>query len=130
MTLVLSLFSTIFYFISGSYSVYSQFKELHKVNISNEKLANEMKRLLEVFPESVFICSKEPETQQTSVWTNYQFEQEICKVQESIDELNKVFVRVNSENEELEESKEYITDTLNELIYRHQNTVSCRMSNE
>ena len=130
MTLVISLFSTIFYFISGSYSVYSQFKELHKVNISNEKLANEMKRLLEVFPESVFICSKNLKTQQTSVWTNYQFEQEICKVQESINELNKVFVRVDDKNDELEESKEYITETLDELIYKHQHDVSDKMSNE
>ena len=129
LTLVLSLFSTIFYFISGSYSVYSQFKELHKVNISNEKLANEMKRLLEVFPESVFIASKNLKTQQQSVWTNYQFEQNICKVKESINELNKVLVRVNA-NDELEESKEYVAYTLDKLIYRHQGSVSSKMSNE
>ena len=89
-----------------------------------------MKRLLEVFPESVFICSKDPKTQQSSVWTNYQFEQDICKVQESIDELNKVFVRVNPEIDENEESKEYITDTLDRLIYRHQRNANGDMTHE
>ena len=88
-----------------------------------------MKRLLEVFPESVFICSKDPKNQQSSVWTNYQFEQDICKVQESIDELNKVFVRVNPEINE-EETKEYIVDTLDKLINRHQQNASDEMSHE
>ena len=88
-----------------------------------------MKRLLEVFPESVFICSKDPSTLQTSVWTNYQFEQDICKVQESIDELNKVIVRVNPEINE-EETKEYIVDTLDKLINRHQQNASDEMSHE
>ena len=81
LTVKISLFFTIFYLILGLYSVYAQFKELHKVIFTNEKLANEMKRLLEVFPESVFICSKDLKNQKVTVWTNYQFEQDICKVQ-------------------------------------------------
>ena len=79
-----------------------------------------MKRLLEVFPESVLISNKDWEAHQTTVWNNYQFEKNICQVQESIDELDKVFVKVNAEANQGNEPKEYIVDTLNNLIYKHQ----------
>ena len=130
LTIGFSLIFTTFYFISGSYCVYSQFKELHKVNLSNKKLANEIKRLLEVFPESVFISSMDPKTEQESVWTNYQFEQDICKVKDSIDELSKVFVRVHAEKDHQEESKEYIYGTLDKLIHQHQKSARSDMLHE
>ena len=53
--LLCSLVATIFHYTSGLYSVYTQYREFHSVIFTNERLANEMKRLLEVFPESVFI---------------------------------------------------------------------------
>ena len=118
--LTFSLVATIFHYISGLYSVYTQYREFHNVIFANERLVKEMKRLLEVFPESVFISSKDSDSHQTSVWSNYQFEKNICQVQESIDELDKVFVKVNAEANQGNEPKEYIVETLNNLIYKHQ----------
>ena len=118
--LLCSLVATIFHYTSGLYSVYTQYREFHSVIFTNERLANEMKRLLEVFPESVFIWSTNPHTHQKSVWSNYQFEKNICEIQESIDELDRIFVRTKAELNENEESNERIVDTLNNLIEKHQ----------
>ena len=118
--LTLSLVATIFHYISGQYSVYTQYRQFHNVIFANERLVKEMKRLLEVFPESVFISSKDSETHQATVWSNYQFEKNICQVQDSIDELDKVLVKVNAITDQEEQSKEYIADTLNHLITKHQ----------
>ena len=78
-----------------------------------------MKKILEIFPESVFIHSEAQETQKSSFWANNQFEERIIKVHESISELDKVLVRTNIEVGEGEHSAEFIEESLKQLIHKH-----------
>ena len=119
-SLIFSLAATIFHYIFSLNSVYTQYREFHNAIFANERLVKEMKRLLEVFPESVVISSQNSETRQTTVWSNYQFEKNICEIHESIDELDRVFVKVNPNIDQGNGPKEYIADTLNNLIVKHQ----------
>ena len=78
-----------------------------------------MKKILEVFPESVFIHSQVPKTQKPSFWANNQFEERIVKMQENINELDKVLVRTNIEVNEDENSKESIEESMKQLMHKH-----------
>ena len=78
-----------------------------------------MKKILEIFPESVLIHSEGQKTQKSSFWTNNQFEERIVKIQESINDLDKVMVRTNIEVGEDEHSKESIEESMKQLMHKH-----------
>ena len=116
---ILILGGAAFHYMFGLYSANYQFKQLNALVITNERQANEMKKILEVFPESVFIHSEVPKTQKSSFWTNNQFEERIVKIQESINDLDKVMVRTNIEVGEDEHSKESIEESMKQLMHKH-----------
>ena len=110
--LIFILGGAAFQYIFGIYSAYYQFKQLNNLVLVNERQANEIKKILEVFPESVFIHSQVPKTQKSSFWANNQFEERIVKIQENINELDKVLVKTNIEVNEDENSKESIEESM------------------
>ena len=116
---ILILGGAAFQYIFGWYSAYYQFKQLNNLVIVNERQANEMKKILEIFPESVLIHSEGQKTQKSSFWANNQFEERIIKIQESINELDQVLVRTNIEINEDEHSKESIEESMKQLMHKH-----------
>ena len=67
----------------------------------------------------MFIHSQVPKTQKSSFWANNQFEERIVKMQENINELDKVLVRTNIEVNEDENSKESIEESMKQLMHKH-----------
>ena len=116
---ILILGGAVFQYIFGWYSANYQYRQLNNLVLVNERQANEMKKILEIFPESVFIHSEAQETQSSSFWANNQFEERIINVHESISELDKVLIRTNIEVGEGEQSAEFIEESLKQLIHKH-----------
>ena len=72
------------------------FRRLHKLILVNQNLSEEMKRLLEIFPEGVIFIKKDPEDKLSKVWINKYFQQNIYDVERKITELRNVKVELNS----------------------------------
>lgn len=94
----------IVHFYVGTKSVYSQFRTLYQVILKNENLVQEMKRFVEIFPESVLICKNDVVLNTSSVWCNNQFEKSICDVKQSIQKLKNhriEFVNFNTHQKQI-----------------------------
>ena len=72
------------------------FRRLHKLILVNQNLSEEMKRLLEIFPEGVIFIKKDPEDKLSKVWINKYFQQNIYDVERKITELRNVKVEFNN----------------------------------
>ena len=71
-------------------------RRLHKLILVNQDLSEEMKRLLEIFPEGVIFIKKDPEDKLSKVWINKYFQQNIYDVERKITELRNVKVELNN----------------------------------
>ena len=91
--------------------------------MTNERLAGEMKKILELFPESVLIHSKDPDTQKVSFWTNDQFEKDISKVHNHINELDQILVRITTEVNGIQKNEGREIETLSNLMNKHQHCI-------
>ena len=92
---------------------------MHELIIINKQQADEMKKILEIFPESVFIHSKNSQTQKVSFWTNDQFEKDISKTQDNIEKLDQILVKLNTEVNGFQQNEEQAFETLSSLMERH-----------
>ena len=97
---------------------------MHELIMTNERLAGEMKKILELFPESVLIHSKDPDTQKVSFWTNDQFEKDISKVQNNINELDQILVKLDTGVNNIQQEAEYAVKNLSGLMKRHQQFIA------
>ena len=106
--------SSLYYYISAV-TMYGKFKELYKLIFANQKLNQEMKKLLEIFPEGVFIKSYHQNMLDEATMANNQFKKYICNVKDSIETLRRIKVKVTN-NEELRQNVEsYHTNLYNFL---------------
>ena len=97
---------------------------MHELILINKRQADEIKKILEIFPESVLIHSKDPDTQKVSFWTNNQFEKDISKVQNNINELDQILVKLDTGVNDIEDEAEYSAKTLSGLMKRHQQCIA------
>ena len=66
-------------------------KTLYKLIRENNKLIFEMKRLLQVFPESVIIRADDvTNTKKKKYFANHQFSENICDIQKEINKINSI----------------------------------------
>jgi hypothetical protein len=122
--LILSTIVGTIQYIYVCFLIYHQFRSLYTVINTNEKLVAEMKRLLEIFPESVFIYRKGSQKSDEITWLNKHFEQNICNLENGISELQKIAAKVNSSDESNDQSnKSEIIKNLHDLIRSQQEQV-------
>ena len=87
----MSSFSGCLYFIVSNYVLYFNLKTLYKLIRENDKLIIEMKRLLQVFPESVIIRADDvTNTKKKKYFANHQFSVNICDIQKEINRINSI----------------------------------------
>ena len=87
--------------------------------MTNERLADEMKKILEIFPESVLIHSTNSDTQKVSFWTNDQFEKDVSKTQDNIEKLDQILVKLTNEVNGIQQNEEQVVETLSSLMDKH-----------
>ena len=78
-----------------------------------------MKKILEIFPESVLIHSKDLETQKVSFWTNENFENNISTIHGNIEKLDQILVKLNTEVNGIQQNEEQAAETLSSLMHKH-----------
>ena len=94
--LICSVWLGIVYYSFAAWILFLKMRNLYKLLLQNQKLNREMKRLLQIFPESViirFMSSQKhdpeispegPIFQNSSCFTNEEFTNHICNVEKSI----------------------------------------------
>ena len=101
--LVISLILACFWFTLYSVVLYSKLKSLYSYILKWERLIKENKKILQIFPHGVIITDEG--NKGSSKWfSNEEFDRNIWKIKERLDELNKVevcFTTNKSERENL-----------------------------
>ena len=92
---------------------------MHELIMINKQQADEMKKILEIFPESVLIHSKDPDTKKVSFWTNNQFENYISKTHDNIEKLDQILVKLTNEVNGIQQNEEQVVETLSSLMNKH-----------
>ena len=96
------------YFTVTSLVLYLRLRTLYGLVSKTEKLIDEMKRLLQVFPESVIIrTSGEDEVKKKKYFANHQFNTRICDIQNEILKINKIKCQISSQNDDLNQTKQF-----------------------
>jgi len=90
--LILSVLLSVGYYTFGSWLLYSEFRNLYKILFENKKLISEMKRFIEIFPESVIIKTKDPVSNDRKYYSNNEFNHEIADIREHIRKLKDIKV--------------------------------------
>ena len=91
-------------------------RRMHKVVLVNQNMSLEMKRLLEFFPESVFITKKDRDGKQ-GIWRNKHFQQNIYDVKKYIEDLENINVQISdSDGERLMHSNSHTIISLYDFI--------------
>jgi hypothetical protein len=80
--------------------MYDKFRNLYKVLFQNNKLIKEMKRLLEIFPESVIIRSKNSDSKSQTFYSNNEFNRDIANIKNNLDELKNIKVTFSPSEKE------------------------------
>ena len=78
-----------------------------------------MKKILEIFPESVLIHSKDFDTQKVSFWTNDKFENNISTIHGNIEKLDQILIKLNTEVDGIQQNEEQAAETLSSLMHKH-----------
>ena len=85
-------------FILTSVLLANKDKLLWQIILKNEKLAKEMRRLLEVFPYGVIIQLKNSSPETSNVFTNDEFNKNVLNVKSRIEELSSVKIEFKDED--------------------------------
>jgi len=96
------------YFTVTSLVLYLRLRTLYGLVSKTEKLIDEMKRLLQVFPESVIIrTSGKNEVKKKKYFANHQFNTRICDIQNEILKINKIKCQISSQDDYLNQTKKF-----------------------
>ena len=96
-----------FYFTVSNYILHSNLSILYKLIRENEKLVNEMKRLLQVFPESVIIRTQDVKnSKKMKYFANHRFSTQICDIQNEISKINSLLCTITTDASQDKEAKE------------------------
>jgi hypothetical protein len=88
--------------------LYLRLRTLYGLVSKTEKLIDEMKRLLQVFPESVIIrTSGKNEVKKKKYFANHQFNTRICNIQNKILKINKIKCQISSQDDDLNQIKKF-----------------------
>ena len=93
--LMISVLFAIFYATLGYWLLYSRFKHLYTLLFQNKRLITEMRRLLEVFPASVIIRSKNSKPGNKEYYSNKEFNAGIADIRKKVDKLKDIQIRVS-----------------------------------
>jgi hypothetical protein len=125
-----SCFSVI-YFTFGSRVLYQKFRKIYKVLFDNQKLVTEMRRVLELFPESVIIRSLDCISKLSNYYTNDKFNDTIInlkdliadhKHKEIMDSLESLAVNVTN-YDDTDSSNSNVFITANEFLKQRESVV-------
>ena len=96
------------YFTVTSLVLYLRLITLYGLVSKTEKLIDEMKKLLQVFPESVIIrTSEKNEVKRKKYFANRQFNTRICNIQNKILKINKIKCQISSQDDDLNQTKKF-----------------------
>ena len=113
----LAWYATLFYFIMASLLLNSKMNQLCSAILKNEKLVEEMKKLLTIFPNGVLIHSGFPyEGQKPILFSNQQFMTQIVGLNKRINQFETIEVsfQENAQREDM------ISTNLKNLLENHQ----------
>ena len=95
------------HFFFNCYYLDMTIRRLHTLILVNQKMSQEMKMLLEIFPESVLISRKDSENKRQA-WSNQNFRQSFYDIQHNIQKLDKIKVKINDYNNEIDSLYDFI----------------------
>jgi hypothetical protein len=137
--LLCSVWIACMYFAFAAWILYRKMHNLYQLLLQNQKLNQEMKRLLQIFPESVIIRfmnenqpEKSPSESEKLCFTNHEFDSNICDVKNSIDALKKFkveFVNDCPDASSTEAIQTNLYDFLNEQESKIQDSNILELSN-
>ena len=118
---MLTLYACIFYFVTAAVLLNSKLKRLWTAILKSEKLVEEMKKLLTIFPNGVIIHSGYSNESWTTVFSNKQFQSQILGLKTELslfDSIEIKFRKSGKINENL------ISTSLKKLLKNHQKRIS------
>jgi len=110
------------YFTVSSIVLNWKLTSLYSLILKNEKLVDEMKKLLTIFPYGVIIQKCADTGHKEVVFSNREFETKICEVKRSIEEMKTVTVKYPNKNDT---TQAVITD-LYKCLDKHQHKLERR----
>lgn len=87
------------YFLFSCWTQYNRLRTLYDVCRENQKLTDEIKQLLQIFPECVIIRSGLSTESTKRSYTNQEFRNHICDVRKKLDDIKEVSVSFIQEDE-------------------------------
>jgi hypothetical protein len=121
----------IVYFTFGTRILYQKFRAIYKVLFDNQKLVTEMRRVFELFPESVIIRSLDCLSKLSNYYTNDKFNSTIIDLKDLIadqkhkdilDSLDSLTVNVTN-YDDTESSNSEVFITANEFLKQGESVV-------
>lgn len=107
------------YFTFTSYILFRKLRTLYKLLRENQKLNAEMKRLLQIFPESVIIRTKDfGEIDGNQYFANQEFKTRICDINKHVNQLNRIVLSFNDDKHD--DSELVKSRTTLETFLKHQ----------
>jgi succinate dehydrogenase flavin-adding protein (antitoxin of CptAB toxin-antitoxin module) len=97
--LFMSAFLGSLYFTVSCWTQYHRLRTLYEICRENQKLTDEIKQLLQIFPECVIIRTSQSSKKINKNFTNQKFRNHICDIRRELKELDKVSVSFIQENE-------------------------------
>jgi len=104
---IVNLVCGTFYFTISNYILHSNLSILYKLIRENEKLVNEMKRLFQVFPESVVIRTQDDKNwKKKKYFANHRFSTHIWDIQNEISKINSLHWTITTDASQEREATE------------------------
>jgi RNase H-fold protein (predicted Holliday junction resolvase) len=96
--------------------MYINFKNVYRLLFEKKKLINEIRRILEIFPESVIIRSKLDKELNKGYYSNNEFDKSIVNIRDQISQLSDVNIRYQDEVEGSVEASREIENSLEQFL--------------
>ena len=100
--LLVANLATVINFTCQTAFTQSNLRNMYKTLLENKVLIKEIKRILEMFPESVIITPMR-QNQKNALFTNRQFNEAICKLDQNLEKLEQIKVKFDPKDGASEE---------------------------